>query len=130
MATTAEFVRSRPGRPIARAEDAQGHAALRMALQTREQPIRREKAARNTRTRSYLSHPVFNLHHSETEMVRYMRMLESRDLSLAHSMIPLGSCTMKLNASAEMYPVTFPGFSKLHPFAPVDQASGYQVVFR
>src|ERR1700704_1112524 len=63
---------------------------------------------------SYLLHPVFNKHHTETEMLRYLRRLESRDLSLCHSMIPLGSCTMKLNATAEMLPVTWYGFSKLH----------------
>jgi glycine dehydrogenase len=83
-----------------------------------------------TRTSTYLTHPVFNRHHSETEMLRYIRKLESKDLSLTHSMIPLGSCTMKLNATSEMEPVTWPRFSELHPFAPLEQAEGYQVIFR
>jgi glycine dehydrogenase len=78
----------------------------------------------------YLSHPVFNTHHSESEMLRYIRRLESRDLSLTHSMIPLGSCTMKLNATAEMMPITWPEWNRLHPFAPVSQTEGYQHVFR
>jgi glycine dehydrogenase len=73
----------------------------------------------------FLSHPVFNTHDTETEMLRYLRKLESRDLSLCHSMIPLGSCTMKLNATAEMFPISWPEFSKLHPFAPADQTRGY-----
>ena len=77
------------------------------------------------RTSSYLTHPVFNSYHSETEMLRYIRHLESKDLSLAHSMISLGSCTMKLNATSEMIPVSWPEFSKLHPFMPVDKAQGY-----
>ncbi|HYN82994.1 MAG TPA: aminomethyl-transferring glycine dehydrogenase [Gemmatimonadaceae bacterium] len=81
------------------------------------------------RTTPFLTHPVFNTHRSETELLRYMRKLESRDLSLVHSMIPLGSCTMKLNATAEMMPITWPGFSKLHPFAPVEQAEGYRELF-
>ncbi|HUQ45408.1 MAG TPA: aminomethyl-transferring glycine dehydrogenase [Gemmatimonadaceae bacterium] len=85
---------------------------------------------RFARTSAFLTHPVFNTHHSETEMLRYMRTLESRDLSLTHSMIPLGSCTMKLNATAEMIPVTWPEFGKLHPFVPVEQAAGYQEMFR
>ena len=85
---------------------------------------------RFARTSGFLTHPVFNTHQSETEMLRYMRMLESRDLSLTHSMIPLGSCTMKLNATAEMIPVTWPEFGKLHPFAPVEQTQGYQEMFR
>jgi glycine dehydrogenase len=85
---------------------------------------------RFARTSAFLTHEVFNTHHSETEMLRYMRTLESRDLSLTHSMIPLGSCTMKLNATAEMFPVTWPEFGKLHPFAPVEQAQGYQELFR
>jgi glycine dehydrogenase len=76
------------------------------------------------RTSPFMQHPVFNTHRSETELLRYMRTLESRDLSLVHSMIPLGSCTMKLNATAEMMPVTWPGFSKIHPFAPLDQTEG------
>jgi len=84
---------------------------------------------RFNRTTPFLTHPVFNTHRSETELLRYMRKLESRDLSLVHSMIPLGSCTMKLNATAEMMPVTWPGFSKLHPFAPVEQAEGYRELF-
>lgn len=81
------------------------------------------------RTSSFLEHPVFNSYHSETEFLRYVKKLESRDLSLCHSMIPLGSCTMKLNASTEMIPVTYAGFSKLHPFAPASQTKGYQKLF-
>ena len=84
---------------------------------------------RFARTSTFLTHPVFNTHRSETEMLRYMRKLESRDLSLTHSMIPLGSCTMKLNATAEMIPVTWPEFGKPHPFAPLDQLKGYQELF-
>src|SRR5206468_3687052 len=82
------------------------------------------------RTSRYLTHPVFNRYHSETEMLRYIHRLESRDLSLTTSMIPLGSCTMKLNATAEMYPVTWPEFGAIHPFAPIAQTQGYQTVFR
>jgi glycine dehydrogenase len=81
------------------------------------------------RTSGFLTHEVFNRHHSEHEMLRYMRTLESRDLSLTTSMIPLGSCTMKLNGTTEMLPVTWPEFSSLHPFAPADQARGYQELF-
>jgi glycine dehydrogenase len=81
------------------------------------------------RTSAYLTHPVFNSYHSETEMLRYIRRLEARDLSLTQSMIPLGSCTMKLNATAEMIPVTWPQFGALHPFAPSSQAAGYKVLF-
>jgi len=77
----------------------------------------------------YLRHPVFNTHHSETEMLRYLKVLESRDLSLTRSMIPLGSCTMKLNATAEMIPVTWQRFGRLHPFAPRTQTHGYQQIF-
>jgi glycine dehydrogenase len=77
-----------------------------------------------------LTHPVFNQYHSETEMLRYLKLLENRDFSLAHGMIPLGSCTMKLNATAEMIPVTWPQFGKLHPFAPREQAAGYECIFR
>ncbi len=82
-------------------------------------------AGAHGRTSAFLTHPNFHRYRSETEMLRYLKKLENRDLSLAHAMIPLGSCTMKLNAAAEMIPVTFPGFSNLHPFAPVSQAQGY-----
>ncbi len=82
------------------------------------------------RKSGYLSHPVFNQYHSETEMLRYIRRLESKDLSLTTSMIPLGSCTMKLNASSEMFPVSWPEFSRIHPFAPLPQTEGYQQLFR
>jgi glycine dehydrogenase len=82
------------------------------------------------RTSHFLTHPVFNTHHSETEMLRYIRKLEMRDLSLAYSMIPLGSCTMKLNATSEMMPITWPEFANVHPFAPIDQAKGYLRIFK
>ena len=81
------------------------------------------------RKSEYLTHPVFNNYHSEHEMLRYIKRLESKDLSLVHSMISLGSCTMKLNATAEMIPVTWPEFGQLHPFAPIDQTEGYQELF-
>jgi glycine dehydrogenase len=77
------------------------------------------------RTSEYLTHPVFNTHHSETQMLRYIRSLSDKDLALDRSMIPLGSCTMKLNATAEMIPITWPEFAGLHPFAPADQLAGY-----
>ncbi|KZZ87207.1 Glycine cleavage system P protein [Ascosphaera apis ARSEF 7405] len=78
------------------------------------------------RTSPYLQHSVFNSHHSETEMLRYINHLGSKDLSLVHSMIPLGSCTMKLNATTEMLPITYPEFSKLHPFTPSEKVKGYE----
>jgi glycine dehydrogenase len=80
------------------------------------------------RTSEYLTHPVFNTHHSETQMMRYLKQLENKDFSLTHGMIPLGSCTMKLNAAAEMIPVTWPEFGSIHPFAPMDQAAGYSAL--
>ncbi len=84
-------------------------------------PLRRQSA--------FLTHPVFQLHHSETEMLRYLRRLQGKDLALDRSMIPLGSCTMKLNATAEMIPVIWPEFGALHPFAPQEQAAGYRQLF-
>ena len=83
------------------------------------------EAARRT---PFLEHPVFSLYRSETEMLRYMRRLEGRDVTLDRSMIPLGSCTMKLNATAEMTPITWPGFAAIHPFAPADQTAGYRAL--
>ena len=82
------------------------------------------------RTSKYLTHPVFNRYHSEHEILRYMYRLQSRDLSLVHSMIPLGSCTMKLNATSEMMPVTWPEFSRIHPFAHAEQTRGYEELFQ
>lgn len=80
------------------------------------------------RSSDYLTHPVFNSYHSETEMLRYLRGLADKDLALDRAMIPLGSCTMKLNATSEMIPVTWPEFSTMHPFAPADQAEGYRIL--
>jgi glycine dehydrogenase len=82
------------------------------------------------RASAFLSHPVFNTHRSETELLRYMRKLSDRDLALDRAMIPLGSCTMKLNATSEMIPLTWPEFGALHPFAPADQAAGYHALFK
>ena len=83
-------------------------------------PLRRQSA--------YLTHPVFNRHHSETEMLRYIRSLSDKDLALDRSMIPLGSCTMKLNATSEMIPITWPAFANTHPFAPADQLQGWKLL--
>ncbi len=88
------------------------------------------KSKIGNRKSEILKHSVFNRYHSETEMLRYIKRLESRDLSLTASMIPLGSCTMKLNAAAEMFPVSWPEFAKIHPFAPLGQARGYQILFQ
>jgi glycine dehydrogenase len=85
--------------------------------------------AKHARKSPFLTHPVFNQYHTEHEMLRYIKRLEAKDLSLCHSMIPLGSCTMKLNATTEMIPVTWAEFGQLHPFAPADQAKGYAQIF-
>lgn len=82
------------------------------------------------RTSEFLPHPVFNTHHSETEMLRYIFHLASKDLSLVHAMIPLGSCTMKLNSTSSMIPLTWPEFGGVHPFAPVDQVKGYKQIIK
>jgi glycine dehydrogenase len=86
-------------------------------------------AAPHARTSTFLTHPIFNVHHTEHEMLRYIKRLEARDLSLCHSMISLGSCTMKLNATSEMFPVTWAEFGQLHPFAPTEQTQGYKKLF-
>lgn len=85
-------------------------------------------AAELQRTSAYLAHPVFNMHHSESLMMRYIKHLENKDLSLNTSMISLGSCTMKLNAASEMMPLSWNHWSKIHPFAPAEQAGGYRLL--
>ncbi|MEL6656056.1 MAG: aminomethyl-transferring glycine dehydrogenase [Bacteroidota bacterium] len=94
-----------------------------------EEPAELSVPATLLRQTAYLTHPVFNTYHTETEMMRYIKRLENRDLSLMHSMIPLGSCTMKLNAASELMPVSWPEFANLHPFVPKDQAMGYYQLF-
>jgi len=98
-------------------------------LRSADSALRRSAATLN-RASAFLAHPVFNTHHTETQMLRYIRRLESRDLSLCHSMIPLGSCTMKLNATSEMIPVTWPEVGRIHPFAPAHQTEGYREMFK
>lgn len=93
-----------------------------------EEPlINREEIELSQLSLFYLFMVNLNRYHTEHELLRYIHRLQSKDLSLCHSMIPLGSCTMKLNATTEMMPVTFPGFTDIHPFAPVEQTAGYQV---
>ncbi|MGJ3245364.1 MAG: aminomethyl-transferring glycine dehydrogenase [Elainellaceae cyanobacterium] len=94
------------------------------------QPVANQIPAQFQRTTPYLTHPVFNSYHSETEMLRYMHRLQGKDLSLTTAMIPLGSCTMKLNATSEMLPITWSEFADIHPFAPLEQTDGYQTLFR
>ena len=107
-----------------------GHERLPFTVQQLSETVTMTFPGNLTRTSAYLTHEVFNRYHSEHEMLRYLHRLQSRDLSLTHSMIPLGSCTMKLNATTEMLPVTWPEFSRLHPFAPLEQSKGYQKLFR
>jgi len=107
-----------------------GGQPLPFALEALASEAEKSAAIPLPRTSPFLTHPVFNRYHSETEMLRYIRRLESRDLSLTTSMIPLGSCTMKLNGTAAMLPVSWPEFARLHPFAPVSQAQGYQRLFK
>jgi glycine dehydrogenase len=95
-----------------------------------EEPSHTTIPSQLTRTSRYLEHPVFNKHHSETEMLRYINHLASKDIGLVHSMIPLGSCTMKLNSTSSMIPVTWPEFSNVHPFAPHDQVKGYHTIIK
>ncbi len=109
---------------FARVQGREGTAIMR-----RDAPFRLKAPSPLHRTSKYLTHPVFNSHHSETKMMRYIRSLERKDVGLDTSMIPLGSCTMKLNAASEMLPVTWPSFSRMHPFAPADQAQGYRQIF-
>ena len=105
---------------------ASSDVSARSLAESRETPDLPDWAGR---TSQFMEHEVFHRHHSETEMLRYLHKLESRDLSLNTSMIPLGSCTMKLNATTQMAGVTWPEFGKLHPSAPSDQAAGYQQIF-
>lgn len=103
-------------------------AAGKTASKITEAVIFNQKSAIQNRKSAILQHPVFNSYHSESEMMRYMKRLENKDLSLTHSMISLGSCTMKLNAASELMPLTWPEFAHIHPFVPVEQAAGYQEV--
>lgn len=106
----------------------QSHLSVEAALQSQDLEHHLPIPDTLRRTSQFLTHPVFNSHHSETELLRYIHHLQSKDLSLTHSMIPLGSCTMKLNATTEMVPVTWPEFASIHPFVPNDQARGYKVM--
>lgn len=101
-----------------------------MALNDLQEPELSSIPLTLQRTSDYLPHPVFNKHHSETEMLRYIHHLSSKDLGLVHSMIPLGSCTMKLNSTSSMIPLTWPEFSSVHPFAPYDQVQGYHRIIK
>lgn len=107
-----------------------GHERLPFTIRDLSQTVKTTYPANLARTTPFLTHEVFNRYHAEHEMLRYLNRLQARDLSLTHSMIPLGSCTMKLNATAEMLPVTWPEFARMHPFAPLEQSKGYQELFR
>jgi len=107
-----------------------GHERLPFQIIELAQSVESGYSKPLARTSSYLTHEIFNRYHAEHEMLRYLHRLQGKDLSLTHSMIPLGSCTMKLNATTEMLPVTWPEFAHLHPFAPAEQTQGYQELFR
>jgi glycine cleavage system P protein (glycine dehydrogenase) len=106
-----------------------GHERLPIRIEEVSRTATVHFSANLARTSPYLTHTVFHRYHAEHEMLRYLYRLQAKDLSLVHSMIPLGSCTMKLNATVEMLPVTWPEFSRLHPFAPLEQSKGYQELF-
>lgn len=106
-----------------------GKAASSQELENWSTGIELNWPSNLVRTSTYMQHPVFNSYHTEHEMLRYIRRLEQKDLSMVHSMISLGSCTMKLNASTEMIPITWPEFNQLHPFVPAEQAKGYHAMF-
>jgi len=106
-----------------------GHDQLPFRLSDLADAIDLNYSSPLARTSTYLAHEVFHRYHSEHEMLRYLHRLQAKDLSLVHSMIPLGSCTMKLNGTTEMLPVTWPEFARLHPFAPTEQTRGYQTLF-
>lgn len=101
-------------------------AANKPATKVTQEQVLSQKSAMKLRKSAILTHPIFNMYHSESEMMRYIKRLENKDLSLTHSMISLGSCTMKLNAASELIPLTWPEFAHIHPFVPVEQAAGYQ----
>jgi len=103
-------------------------AADKAAFKVSEKEIFGGKSSLLFRKSPFLTHPVFNTYHSESEMMRYIKRLENKDLSLTHSMISLGSCTMKLNAASELIPITWPEFANMHPFVPVEQAQGFQEI--
>lgn len=105
-------------------------SANTLSLADLAEPTTSSIPANLRRTSEFLQHPVFNKHHSETEMLRYITHLASKDLGLVHSMIPLGSCTMKLNSTSSMIPLTWPEFSSVHPFAPPDQVKGYHHIIK
>ncbi|KAH6941202.1 hypothetical protein HPB50_014900 [Hyalomma asiaticum] len=103
--------------------------AAQLASDMPEQPPDSLLHSEHKRTSEFLTHPIFNTYHSETQIVRFMKQLENKDISLVHSMIPLGSCTMKLNSTVEMMPCSMPEFANIHPFVPLEQAKGYQRLF-
>jgi len=109
---------------------ASGASANSISLDDLVEPKRSSVPESLKRTSPFLSHPVFNKHHSETEILRYINHLASKDLSLAHAMIPLGSCTMKLNSTSSMIPLSWPQYANIHPFAPHDQVQGYHTVIK